>query len=346
MIQHRNIIKYYGYSWKYDLKTEYYLMISEFAGINLTKYLSQSKSPLSDRLIIHIAKCVAKGMDHIHSFNIAHRDLKPDNIFLLLPSSFHHHHHHNLINNINNNNNNNNVNLNNNRNNDNNYNINNNLKNNDNNLNNFNNNFNNDNNNINNNNFNNENIINNNSNNFNNNFNNLNNNFNDNNLNNNNNNNKREEGGEREEEEREEEEMVVKIGDFGIACVTREKGAANQTMTCGTFSYMSPEILENSSVSSDLLLLKSDVFSYGYLLYELSTRFPPYFNRSIGEVALIVLQKRGRNEIPLEIPENIPGGVNGKLSEVLKRCWAWDPLLRPSFSDILLALSDIEIDFS
>eukprot|EP00001_Collodictyon_triciliatum_P178644 31858_2 len=64
------------------------------------------------------------------------------------------------------------------------------------------------------------------------------------------------------------EPLRVKITDFGFA---RAK-AVNQTMTkCGTKAWIAPETLQGKRYDE-----KSDVFSYGIVAWEVTTRNHPY----------------------------------------------------------------------
>jgi predicted Ser/Thr protein kinase len=68
---------------------------------------------------------------------------------------------------------------------------------------------------------------------------------------------------------------VVKIGDFGLARVTREVNV-KQTKVCGTPLYMSPEQIRGTDLD-----FRSDLYSLGCMLFELLTGKPPF---TTGEV--------------------------------------------------------------
>lgn len=62
----------------------------------------------------------------------------------------------------------------------------------------------------------------------------------------------------------------VMVGDFGLATV-REGGSDEDHSLVGTPHYMSPELLAKRPYS-----FKSDIFSLGVVLYELSAQKPPF----------------------------------------------------------------------
>jgi serine/threonine protein kinase len=84
----------------------------------------------------------------------------------------------------------------------------------------------------------------------------------------------------------------VKVGDFGIASVTN-KALAEITATAevlGAMRYLSPE-----QVRGELVDARSDLYSTGYVLYELLTGRPPFSGDS---AETIVYQRIGQDPIP------------------------------------------------
>ncbi len=67
----------------------------------------------------------------------------------------------------------------------------------------------------------------------------------------------------------------IKLCDFGCCA---ESGIGNRTTFCGTYEYMAPEILKESSYNNSV-----DVWSLGILLYELSHGYTPFNQKFNGK---------------------------------------------------------------
>ncbi|RHZ74832.1 hypothetical protein Glove_219g133 [Diversispora epigaea] len=79
---HENIIGFYGVS-KKDLNSDEYILVLEYAnGGTLRDYLKSNFKNLewSDKL--NLAQQIAKGIKHLHSCDVIHRDLHSENIFV------------------------------------------------------------------------------------------------------------------------------------------------------------------------------------------------------------------------------------------------------------------------
>jgi len=99
----------------------------------------------------------------------------------------------------------------------------------------------------------------------------------------------------------------IKVMDFGLA---KLKGSMNLTKTgstVGTARYMSPEQIEGSEIDQ-----RSDIWSFGVVLYEMITGFPPF--RGEYETALMY-------QILNEDPPNV-SGYRDDIPEKFERCLA------------------------
>lgn len=76
------------------------------------------------------------------------------------------------------------------------------------------------------------------------------------------------------------ENFNVKLCDFGWATQLRDKREARRSV-CGTYEYMSPEVMNESSHS-----FKSDVWGLGILLIEMLTGAPPHSANSLTEMKI------------------------------------------------------------
>lgn len=118
---------------------------------------------------------------------------------------------------------------------------------------------------------------------------------------------------------------TVKVGDFGLS---RLKNATFLTPKSGrgTPQWMAPEILRNEPSNE-----KSDVFSFGVILWELMTESIPWNNLNALQVVGVV----GFMDKRLELPD----GLDPEVASIIRDCWKSDPGQRPSFEDIIRRMS-------
>jgi serine/threonine protein kinase len=123
------------------------------------------------------------------------------------------------------------------------------------------------------------------------------------------------------------ENLLVKVADFGLSrdIYTKEYYSSEDTKAKLPVKWMALE-----SLTKNVYTTKSDVWSYGVLLWELMTRgVTPYPDISNWDVRSYI--QSGRR---LEQPEACPDVV----FELMLRCWTKDPSLRPSFADLVQEL--------
>lgn len=120
---------------------------------------------------------------------------------------------------------------------------------------------------------------------------------------------------------------TVKVGDFGLS---RLKHATFLTTKSGrgTAHWMAPEVLRNEPSNE-----KSDIFSFGVILWELVTESIPWNNLDPLQVVAVV----GFMDRRLEIPENL----DPEFSSIICDCWQSEPQNRPSFKDLIMKMSDL-----
>ncbi len=123
---------------------------------------------------------------------------------------------------------------------------------------------------------------------------------------------------------------VVKVADFGLARLidrqrSRESGDSS-AHPAGTPLYMSPEQVKGATLDA-----RSDIFSFGIVLYQLLTGVTPFRGRSSDEVFREILHSTVQP--PSEWREEIPSCVDN----LVMTCLARDRSLRFSRGEALIA---------
>jgi serine/threonine-protein kinase len=126
----------------------------------------------------------------------------------------------------------------------------------------------------------------------------------------------------------------VKLLDFGIARPIAERTATQTGIAVGTPWYMSPEQALRPSTVGD----RSDVWSVGVMLYEAVTGEAPFDGETPHAVLLLAA-----SEPHTPLHERVPSAPRA-LSELVDRCLAKRPELRPSAAEVGAALDAILAD--
>lgn len=139
---------------------------------------------------------------------------------------------------------------------------------------------------------------------------------------------------------------LVKLLDFGLAKLTDTATGGSETKTVtdcltsegsvlGTPVYMSPEQAEGKRIDS-----RSDVFSFGLVLYEMTTGQPAFGGRSTASVVASIL----RDE-PRQISE-IVSTVPPELGRIVTRCLRKDAARRfQHMDDVKVELQEIKEEY-
>ena len=120
------------------------------------------------------------------------------------------------------------------------------------------------------------------------------------------------------------EHWRAKICDFGLSIEDPNLKINVRSRVCGTLPWMAPELLKGSNPTA-----ACDVYSFGIVLWELLTMSSPYSHLNDSEILHGV-----QDGLRPEIPESVLPFYR----DILTRCWASDPLLRPSMSSIRASL--------
>lgn len=121
---------------------------------------------------------------------------------------------------------------------------------------------------------------------------------------------------------------TVKVADFGLSRLKRETYLTTKTGK-GTPQWMAPEVLRNEPSDE-----KSDVYSYGVILWELVTQKIPWENLNSMQVIGAVGFMNQRLEIPTD--------TDPFWTSLILSCWETDPQSRPSFQELLEKLRELQ----
>jgi len=137
------------------------------------------------------------------------------------------------------------------------------------------------------------------------------------------------------------EDWRIKLADFGLSRFTKGRNLETFKKLCGTFHYCAPEIFNGMMFTP-----KSDVFSFGIVLWELLIRLltrkylQPYkeYPQIVLDFQIIVQAANGlRPSLPEETPH--------KLVKLYKRCINGEPEKRPTARELVIALKEIRMDW-
>jgi eukaryotic-like serine/threonine-protein kinase len=137
----------------------------------------------------------------------------------------------------------------------------------------------------------------------------------------------------------------AKVLDFGLAKLNVKKGATEATLSeateirdetregsiLGTVAYMSPEQVQGKVVDH-----RSDIFSFGAILYEAATRRRPFEADSDVDVMHKIMHDK-----PVPVDE-IDASIPAEVRRMIRRCLAKDPDKRyQSMKDLSLELREL-----
>lgn len=120
----------------------------------------------------------------------------------------------------------------------------------------------------------------------------------------------------------------VKVCDFGLSRLKHNTFLSSKS-TAGTPEWMAPEVLRNEPSNE-----KCDVYSFGVILWELATLRLPWSGMNPMQVVGAVGFQNKRLDIPKE--------VDPLVARIIWECWQTDPNLRPSFSQLTVALKSLQ----
>ncbi|KAL0744251.1 hypothetical protein Bca4012_085764 [Brassica carinata] len=119
---------------------------------------------------------------------------------------------------------------------------------------------------------------------------------------------------------------TVKVADFGLSRIKHETYLTSKSGK-GTPQWMAPEVLRNESADE-----KSDIYSFGVVLWELATGKIPWETLNSMQVIGAVGFMNQRLEIPKDI--------DPRWISLIESCWHSDTKLRPTFQELMEELRD------
>ncbi|RIB13260.1 kinase-like domain-containing protein [Gigaspora rosea] len=117
------------------------------------------------------------------------------------------------------------------------------------------------------------------------------------------------------------------IADFGLS--KDETSKPSSASVHGVSAYIDPQCFKGESYKRSK---KSDIYSFGVILWEISSGRPPF--QSINPYGIIIHVSQGGREKPVE-------GTPDSYIQLYKRCWNDDPNQRPELEEIQESLLDL-----
>ena len=118
---------------------------------------------------------------------------------------------------------------------------------------------------------------------------------------------------------------VVKIADFGISKVQDQPGLTQTGKVLGTAEYISPEQAIGRMADE-----KSDMYSFGVVLFEMLTGTPPFSGKNPVEVA--ALHATCPPPKAVDLNPKVPKGISALVERLLSK----DPAERPSGFEVII----------
>ncbi len=128
------------------------------------------------------------------------------------------------------------------------------------------------------------------------------------------------------------DQYKAKLADFGLAKVRSEissRHSAQSGGAKGTTQWMAPEIF--SSLNPEYTT-KTDIFSYGIVLWELAAHEYPYKNANPNVVPVLVMQG---------LRETFPLGTPPGYAQLAQQCWDGSPDKRPTVDEAIRHLKSM-----
>ena len=122
---------------------------------------------------------------------------------------------------------------------------------------------------------------------------------------------------------------VVKLCDFGLARVVgKEPSSSSENSRAGTPVYLAPEALQGAPTTN-----KVDIYSFSIIMWEMLTGEQAWVTLDYKQMVAAVVRDRKRPPVPPD--------TSIQAKELLDQCWAQEPNERPTFTAIVVHLSEM-----
>jgi len=119
-------------------------------------------------------------------------------------------------------------------------------------------------------------------------------------------------------------DSLLKLADFGLATKIGENGLHDQK-TCGTPTYVAPEILKEEAYGFPV-----DIWSLGVVIYIVLCGFPPFVSTDVKELYEEI--KEGK----FDFPEPFWTDISKSAKDLVSKCLIIDPSKRITAAEILM----------
>ena len=129
---------------------------------------------------------------------------------------------------------------------------------------------------------------------------------------------------------------LIEPADGGLEATTRAASLTEVGTVVGTTAYMSPEQAQGQTLDG-----RSDIFSFGSVLYEMVTGRPPFD----GDSRLAIMAKILNEDPPA--PSRVAASVPAPVEHLILRCLRKDPARRyQTMADLKVTLEDLAVELA
>src|ERR1043165_2187143 len=126
------------------------------------------------------------------------------------------------------------------------------------------------------------------------------------------------------------------IADLGLSKFVADTNSNSTSKICGMPAYVEPQIYKNIE-NKYIRDKKSDIYSLGVLLWEISSGKPPF--SGYGEFAIAMEISSDKRETPIE-------GTPPDYVQLYQRCWDSNPSSRPDIEEVHSILTRLKSQYT